>query len=216
MDTEIISYVVEEMFEPYLIAWYQANQSHIDGLTLNAYLLELSQLVLERNWVHNILKTILSSSQGNRVFIDWKIEMENLNTILATLAPAQALTKVQLKVQLQSNLHPDLRLNLSLKPVLATDLAAWAFEVKEQDDHMQAEDAHTQKLIPTSMAAHAVCCSEKKDLLSRLTYPPSSSSTPSMGKSKMTTKLHCSREKWVKVGSLFGLSKLQGMDMGGP
>ena len=39
------------------------------------------------------------------------------------------LTKVELKVELQSNLHPDLRLNLSLEPVMATTLAAWAFEV---------------------------------------------------------------------------------------
>ena len=46
------------------------------------YLLELSQLVLERNWSHNILETILSSSQGNCIFIDWKIEIENLNAIL--------------------------------------------------------------------------------------------------------------------------------------
>ena len=124
MDTEIVSYIVEGMFEPRLIAWYQADQSRINGLTLDAYLLELSQLVLERNWAHDILKTILSSSQGNRIFIDWKIKMENLNAILATSAPTRALTKVQLKVQLQSNLHPDLRLNLSLEPVLATDLAA--------------------------------------------------------------------------------------------
>ena len=61
MDTEIVSYIVEGMFEPHLIAWYQADQSHINGFTLNAYLLELLQLVLERNWAHDILETILSS-----------------------------------------------------------------------------------------------------------------------------------------------------------
>jgi hypothetical protein len=165
-DTEIVSYVAEGMFEPRLVAWYQADQACIDGLTLDTYLLELSQLVLEKNWAHNILKTILSSSQGDCIFMDWKIEMENLNAILTTAAPAKALTKDQLKVQLQSNLHPNLRLNLSLEPVLATDLAIWAFEVKERDDHMRADNAHTQKLIDTSMATHMVCRSEKKDLLS--------------------------------------------------
>ena len=44
--------------------WYQADQTQIDGLTLNVYLLELSQLVLERNWSHDILETILSSSRS--------------------------------------------------------------------------------------------------------------------------------------------------------
>ena len=98
---------------------------------LLTFLMELAQLVLEKNWAHTILKTILSSSQGDCIFMDWKIEVENLNAILATSTLAKALTKVQLKVQLQSNLHPDLRLNLSLKSMLATDLAAWSFKVKE-------------------------------------------------------------------------------------
>ena len=122
--------------------------------------------MLERNWSHNILETILSSSQGNRIFINWKIEIENLNAILTTLAPTWALTRDQLKTQLQSNLNPDLRLSLSVEPVLATDLATWAFEVKECNDRMQAEDAHTQRLINASSVACVVCHSEKKGLLS--------------------------------------------------
>ena len=75
-DTDIVSYIAEGMFEPRLIVWYQANQTQIDGLTLDVYLLELSLLVLKRNWSHDILKTILSSYQGNCIFIDWNIEIE--------------------------------------------------------------------------------------------------------------------------------------------
>ena len=131
MDAKIVSYITEGMFEPCLVAWYQANQTCFDSLTLDQYLAKLSQLLLERNWSHKILKTILSLSQGSHVFINWKIEIENINVILTTLALTQALTKEQLKVQLQFNLHPDLRLNISLKPILATDLAAWTFKVKE-------------------------------------------------------------------------------------
>jgi hypothetical protein len=137
-DTEIGSYIMEGMFEPCLVMWYQADQTRIDGLTLNEYLLELSQLVLEKNWAHDILETILSSSQGCCIFIDWKIEIENLNVILTTSAPSWALTRDQLKDQLQSNLHPNLRLSLSLKLVLATDLTAWTFMVKDRDDCMRA------------------------------------------------------------------------------
>ena len=104
--------------------------------------------------------------------MDWKIEVENLNAILTTFTPVKALTKDQLKVQLQSILHPDLRLSLSLEPVLATNLAAWSFEVKEHDDRMRAENAHTQKLINASSATHALCQSKKKDILSQTSKPP--------------------------------------------
>ena len=123
-DAEIVSYVAE-------VAWYQADQTQINRLTLDQYLAELSQLVLEKNWAHDILELILSSTQGKCIFIDWKIEVENVNMILTTSASSKALTKAQLKVQPQSNLHPDLRLNLSLELTVATNLAAWTFEVKE-------------------------------------------------------------------------------------
>jgi hypothetical protein len=74
-------------------------------------------LVLEKNWSHDILKTILSSSQGNHIFIDWKIEIENLNVICTTLALTQALTRDQLKTQLPQTLPPGL---LKLKNVMTT------------------------------------------------------------------------------------------------
>ena len=109
--------------------------------------------MLEKNWAHDILELILSSTHGNCIFIDWKIEVENVNTILTTSALSKALTKAQLKVQLQSNLHPDLRLNLSLELTVATNLATWTFEVKERNNHMWAEDACTQKLIDASAVA---------------------------------------------------------------
>ena len=165
-DMEIVSYVAEGMFEPCLVVWYQADQFQIDALTLDQYLAELTQLALKRNWAHTILETILSSFQGDCIFMDWKIEVENLNAILTTSVPAKALTKVQLKVQLQSNLHPDLRLSLSLKPMLATNLAVWSFKVKERNDCMWTEDAHAQKLIDTSSTAHTLHQSKKKDILS--------------------------------------------------
>jgi hypothetical protein len=176
-DAEIVSHIAEGMFEPCLVSWYQADQTWINALSLDAYLMELTQLVLEKNWSHNILETILSSSQGNQVFIDWKIELENLNAILTTSAPTKALTKAELKTQLQSILHPDLRLNISLESVLATELTPWAFEVKECNDQMWAQDACTQKLINASDTGCATCHGKKKDLLSHLADPPANGNT---------------------------------------
>ena len=110
--TEIVSFVVEAMLEPRLIAWYQAGQARIDALTLNQYLEELSKLVLEKNWAHKIQDTIISSKQGDRPFIDWKIELKNLNAILTTSSPTHALSENALKVQLEANLNTELKTNL--------------------------------------------------------------------------------------------------------
>jgi hypothetical protein len=150
--TEIVSFVAEAMLKPRLIAWYQAGQTRIDRLTLDEYLTELSQLVLEKNWAHKIRDTIISSKQGDRAFIDWKIELENLNAILTMSSPSHALTSDALKVQLESNLNSELKINLMNEPAIATGLSAWAIEVKERDERIKAEDAHTM------YHQHQQCC----------------------------------------------------------
>ena len=169
---EIVSFVAEAMQEPRLIAWYQAGQTRIDALTLDQYLEELSKLVLEKNWAHKIRDTIISSKQGDRPFLDWKIEMENLNAILTTSSPTHALTEEGLRIQLEANLNLELKTNLFNEPVLATKLDAWSVEVKERDDRVRAENARTQRLIDANNAARAAKRGEKRDLLSRLTDPP--------------------------------------------
>ena len=170
--TEIVSFVAEAMLEPRLVAWYQAGQKHIDALTLDEYLAELSQLVLEKNWAHKIRDTIISSKQGDRPFIDWKIEMENLNAILTTSSKSHALTEDALKVQLEANLNTELKTNLINEPITAEKLSEWAVSVKERDERVRAENARTQRLIDANNAARAAKRGEKKDLLSRLTDPP--------------------------------------------
>ena len=170
--TEIVSFVAEAMLEPRLIAWYQAGQVRIDALTLDQYLEELSKLVLEKNWAHKIRDTIISSKQGDRPFIDWKIEIENLNAILTTSSPTHALSEAGLKVQLEANLNIELKTNLLNEPTLFDTLGPWSTEVKERDDRVRAENARTQRLIDANNAARAAKRGERKDLLSRLTDPP--------------------------------------------
>ena len=185
--TEIVSFVAEAMLEPRLIAWYQAGQARIDELSLEKYLEELSNLVLEKNWAHKIRDTIISSKQGDRVFIDWKIEVENLNAILTTSSPTHALGSDALKVQLEANLNEELKLNLLNEPTVSSKLDAWSTEVKERDDRVRAENARTQRLIDASNAARAARRGEKKDLLSRLTDPPRSKNAH-VGTSNETTR----------------------------
>jgi hypothetical protein len=185
---EIVSFVAEAMLEPRLIAWYQAGQARIDALTLDQYLEELSKLVLEKNWAHKIRDTIISSKQGNRAFIDWKIELENLNAILTTSSPAHALTEDGLKVQLEANLNCELKINLLNEPTLSSKLDAWSTEVKERDERVKAENARTQRIIDASHAARAAKRGEKKDLLSRLSDAPQTRAKSSAGVSGNTTR----------------------------
>ncbi|KIJ44948.1 hypothetical protein M422DRAFT_251569 [Sphaerobolus stellatus SS14] len=79
------------------------SQARIDALSLEQYLKELASLVLEKNWDLKIRQQVLSSKQGEHEFIDWKIEVENLNRILTTTAPTLALKPDALKNQPEAN-----------------------------------------------------------------------------------------------------------------
>jgi hypothetical protein len=151
---KIVIFVAKAMLKPQLIGWYQADQTCIDQLTLEAYLLELASLTLDKNWAHQIQEAIFSSRQGDCISIDWKIEVENLNAILATSAPLYALTKSLLKNQLPTNLNSKLWLKLNSYLLIVTALADWTVEVKEQDDQMRADDAMTQQMNDANTAVH--------------------------------------------------------------
>ncbi|KIJ51954.1 hypothetical protein M422DRAFT_243526 [Sphaerobolus stellatus SS14] len=146
--SEIVSFVAKAMQEPQLIAWYQVGQERIDTLPLKEYLEELSKRVLKQDWAPKLRDQVLSSQQGNQAFMDWKIEVENLNAILLTSAPVHTLKPDALKNQIKVNLNMELKLNLHNEPVLATDdLQAWSFEVDEQDQRIRTETEHMQRLI---------------------------------------------------------------------
>jgi hypothetical protein len=163
---EIVSYVADAMLEPRLMAWYQGDQARIDRLTLDAYLDELASLTLAKNWAHLVREEILTAQQGDRRFIDWKIEMENLNAVLTTSAKTFALTPAALKTQLEANLNRALKRNLLVEPVLSNDLAAWANEVKERDERVREQQDIVQEQILANNAARALRRNERKDLAS--------------------------------------------------
>ncbi|KIJ37785.1 hypothetical protein M422DRAFT_259631 [Sphaerobolus stellatus SS14] len=170
----IVSFIADGMMKPRLISRYHGSQARIDALSLEQYLKELAGLVLEKNWGLKIRQQVLSSKQGEREFIDWKIEVENLNAILTTTAPTLALKPDALKNQLETNLNEDLLKNLLSEPMLTTDLASWTLEVKERDDCMRAEDERTQRLIQANDFARNTHRTERKTLLSHLSEPNTS------------------------------------------
>ncbi|KAF8998775.1 hypothetical protein BDQ17DRAFT_775043 [Cyathus striatus] len=154
--TEVVTFVADAMLEPRLVAWYTGDSSRIDGLLLEAYLLELARLVLPKNWASKIRNQILSSTQGSKRFMDWKIELENLNAILTTTSPTHALDRLtMLKPHLQANMDSKLKLAIEHDELLCTGsvFAEWAQEVAERDEKLYSECLRTQRLIDQAQSA---------------------------------------------------------------
>ncbi|TFK42092.1 hypothetical protein BDQ12DRAFT_352993 [Crucibulum laeve] len=106
---EIVSFVATAMLEPWLVAWYYSDFERIDKLSLDEYLEELAKLVLPRNWATKIRNEILSSTQGAKCFMDWKMELESLNAILYVTSRPHALDITTLKAHLEANINAELK-----------------------------------------------------------------------------------------------------------
>ncbi|KAF8989419.1 hypothetical protein BDQ17DRAFT_1547591 [Cyathus striatus] len=154
--TEIVTFIADAMLEPHLVAWYNGDSTRIDGLLLEAYLLELAEL---------------------------KIELQNLNATLTTTSPTHALDpETMLKAHLEGNMDIELKISLENEKIALTSTGffKWAQAVAEQDDRLRAERLRTQRLIDQAQSVRsAVRRSEKKDLLSRFSDAPSRSATTS-------------------------------------
>ncbi|KAF8984338.1 hypothetical protein BDQ17DRAFT_1548843, partial [Cyathus striatus] len=173
--SEIVSFVAGAMLEPRLVAWYNSDTTRIDALTLEAYLLELSKLVLLKNWGKKIRNQILSSTQGSKSFMDWKIELENLNAILISTSPAHTVDRLSaLKNHLEANMDADLKLAIEDEELLCTgsDFTVWAQEVAERDEKLRSERIMQCLIDQAQSARSSARHTEKRDLLSRLSDPP--------------------------------------------
>jgi len=165
-DDKVVSFVADAMMEPRLVSWYTSDRVRIDALTLKEYLKELSDLTLEKNWAHLIRQQILSAKQPDKTcFIDWKIELENLNALLVTSSPTHALSASQLQDQLEANTRAKLNLSLENEPINSQPFSTWARDVNTRDDTLRV----LERDIDERMAA-------RKPLAQRLTDPATTSS----------------------------------------
>uniref|UniRef100_A0A8H8CNN1 Uncharacterized protein n=1 Tax=Psilocybe cubensis TaxID=181762 RepID=A0A8H8CNN1_PSICU len=185
---EIVSFIADAMLEPRLQAWYQSGSDRIDKLSLDAYIKELAELVLDKNWAHQIKQQILSAKQpdGTR-FVDWRIEIENLNALLLTSSKKHAFTKDALGDLLEANTRHALSLKLHTNPTSEeADYKTWADTIHALDEELRSEDKRFEAKISAGK--------EKKSLLSRLSDRKDNTSgttSPSNNKSsdKDSTKL---------------------------
>ncbi|PPQ80491.1 hypothetical protein CVT25_001758, partial [Psilocybe cyanescens] len=160
---EIVSFVADAMLEPRLQAWYQSGSDRIDRLTLSEYIQELANLVLDKNWAHQIKQQILLAKQpeGSR-FVDWRIEVENLNALLITSSKKHSFAEGALRDLLEANTRSALALKLYTNPVSEdADYKTWVDTLHALDEELRNEDKRFEAKMTAGKA-------EKKSLLSRL------------------------------------------------
>ncbi|KAG6859292.1 hypothetical protein C0995_009937 [Termitomyces sp. Mi166 len=146
-DDEIVSFIADGMLEPRFVAWYHANQSCIDKLSLQEYLDELQKYALPRHW-----------------------QQDDLNARLSNTKSPYTLDDKALQAHFKSHMRPDLRRKKDISTLNYKNLTEWILLITELDEGLADERARTQALIDTNNVERA---SQRKPLAERILEPPS-------------------------------------------
>lgn len=131
----IVSQVAEEMRDPTLEMWYQADQTRIDKLTLAEYVKELATQTLPEDWQTKFRRTITTAKmKEGEPFSEWAHRNQNLCAILTTIAPTFAISNVALQSILDAGLSLSLLTEVDRDPPSSIVLHLWIVEVRTRDD----------------------------------------------------------------------------------
>ncbi|KAG1801985.1 uncharacterized protein BJ212DRAFT_1487467 [Suillus subaureus] len=114
---EQVGKVAWGMLEPSVQEWYLNDQEHLDALTFREYMAEVRAYWLPSDWADITWQKLLSSTQGNKPFNEWAVEVQGLNALLHD-TPSY-LTELNLCYHLEAHMHTDLRTKYHSEDILA-------------------------------------------------------------------------------------------------
>ncbi|KAG1760460.1 hypothetical protein EDD22DRAFT_781129, partial [Suillus occidentalis] len=112
---EQVGKVAWGMQEPSIQDWYLNDQDHMDSLTFTEYMAEFHAYWLPSDWDDVTHQKLLSSCQGDKLFSEWVVEVQSLNSLLHGI-PSQ-LTELSICHHLEAHMLPDLRMEYCAKKV---------------------------------------------------------------------------------------------------
>ncbi|KIK43352.1 hypothetical protein CY34DRAFT_40541, partial [Suillus luteus UH-Slu-Lm8-n1] len=111
--------------------WYLNDQDRFNSLSFADYIKEVRDYWLPSDWENTVRQDMLSSTQGQRSFIEWAVEIQSKNTLLRDTD--SYFTDVYLKYHLESHMNPTLRAEYRDERITETDLHKWIDKVKVLD-----------------------------------------------------------------------------------
>ncbi|KAG1789418.1 uncharacterized protein HD556DRAFT_1447033 [Suillus plorans] len=129
---EMVKKVAWGMQEPIIQDWYLNDQDRFNKLSFADYIKEVHAYWLPADWADSVRQKMLSSTQGQKPFNEWAVEVQSKNTLLrdSTLH----LNDTNLKYHLESHMHPDLAAEYRTEQITETNLRKWIEKVRLLDE----------------------------------------------------------------------------------
>lgn len=145
-EEEQVGRVAWSFQDPQMQEWYIVNQEQIDAMEFPDYMNELRKVWLPSDWEQTAQAKVLSTLQGDRVFWEWVMEIQNLKAHLR--GTASHLSERMIHHQLEANHNPKLVEACHHELIDdMIDLHQWLENVHCIDDRCRQEVAAQRQLV---------------------------------------------------------------------
>ncbi|KIK36858.1 hypothetical protein CY34DRAFT_93677, partial [Suillus luteus UH-Slu-Lm8-n1] len=131
-ENEMVKKVAWGMQDPRIQDWYLVNRKEIDELTFDEYMAEVRRVWLPTGWADTVRRKMLASTQGQRSFMEWAIDVQSQNTILR--GTPSHLADANILYHLEAHLNADLAADYQAENIVEDDLKTWLDKVRVLDE----------------------------------------------------------------------------------
>ncbi|KAG0708042.1 hypothetical protein DFH29DRAFT_791206, partial [Suillus ampliporus] len=131
-DDEMVKKVAWGMQEAVIQDWYINDRERIDKLTFAEYMAEVRDYWLPSGWSDIVRRKMLSSTQGQRPFNEWAVDIQSQNTLLR--GTTSHLAEDNIRYHLESHMNSELAADYHAENVTETELRKWIEKVRLLDE----------------------------------------------------------------------------------
>ncbi|KAG1839529.1 hypothetical protein F4604DRAFT_1599551, partial [Suillus subluteus] len=188
-DEDMVKKIAWGMQDPRIQDWYSTNQEEIDAMTFKEYMAEVRSIWLPLGWADTVRRKMLASTQGQRPFSEWVIDVQSQNTLLR--GTASHLPDVNILYHLESHMNAELAADYHAENVVEEDLRKWIEKVRILDEKRLRYLARQKEAVEVALRAERARSNvdKKTNTYSRSTTNNNSTAKGTSGTSKNFTRL---------------------------
>jgi predicted aspartyl protease len=146
-EEDMVKKIAWGMQDPQIQDWYLTNQDEIDAMTFKEYMAEVRNMWLPVGWADIVRRKMLASTQGQRPFSEWAIEVQSQNTLLRG-------TTLHLPLyHLESHMNAELAADYHTENVVEEDLRKWIEKVRLLDEKRLCYLARQKEAVEMALRA---------------------------------------------------------------
>ncbi|KAF9236821.1 hypothetical protein BU15DRAFT_49524 [Melanogaster broomeanus] len=165
-----VAKVAWNLQDPRMRDWYLNDTETFDALTFKAFVDAVRSTWLPSDWAVTARQKMLASTQGNKHFNEWAIEVESQNALLR--GTASHLNDAALKYHLEAHMHPDLALEYRSADISAEEaLRPWIEKVRLLDEKRSRDVARQREAVEKAIKANHAPSADRRSAFASSSKP---------------------------------------------